>query len=204
MYWKGRQEPYLSKKSVASCILSRHPPCRSLWQKLGLTATQPSQGLPWLQPPSRHRPIICQSLWAVHSFTLIFPYLHLQGFIYLEETEYVVEKAFSDMPVPARFLYRKGEFTFPQCVFMTSPFQSSTEVVWSLSVYSKAACHRRVSESQEGGCDALQGCCLELMEKRTHFPSQQHRTVHASIYLHHLIQLPFLLSLPVLESMAMI
>lgn len=145
MYWKCRREPYLSKKSEASCILSRHPRCRSLWQELELSATQPSQGLPWLRPPSRHRPIICQSLLAAHSFTLTFPYLYLQGFIYLEETDYVVEKVFSDMPVPARFLYGKGEFAFPQCVFMTSPFQNSTEVVWSLSVYSKIACYRRVS-----------------------------------------------------------
>lgn len=62
----------------------------------------------------------------IHSYISMSPFA---GLYLLRRTDYVIEMVFSDMPVPARFLCEKGEFTFPQFIFMTSPFQSSTEVL---------------------------------------------------------------------------
>lgn len=68
-----------------------------------------SLGLPWAAAPKApatdHLPT---AVW-LHTPSLLFLHFHLQGFIYLEEKHYNIEKCSPDMFMPVSFLYKKGK-----------------------------------------------------------------------------------------------
>lgn len=133
---------------------------------LGWQIAMPAiSGTSWLCPPlpSRHRQILCLSFWAAYAFTLTFPYLCLQGFIYLEEKACDVEKASLDTSVSARFLCGKGEFTFPQCVFIKFPSRAKLKSSDGTFKGRRGRCLGRWRVAAVLSCDAV----LHHAEKRT-------------------------------------